>query len=153
MRRTLATLCVALSAAGLGTLAIAAPALANTPKPKIKKVVFTGTPAEATITVTGIGLGSIPVGDAEEPLNCFPTEEQPGNDFGEAAHLEDLTQSWAAGKAGDCIGLVFSTFTESEVVFSLGSGYREYTPLTKKDEFSVSLNGLTKKGKVHFKKS
>lgn len=152
MRRTFATLCVALCTAGLAAALTAGEALAKEPKPKIKKVVFAGTPAEPTITATGVGLGSLPFESAEEPLNCFPPEEAPGNDFGEAAYFEDPGQGWTAGKAGDCIGLSFSAYTETEVVFHLGSAYREYAPMAKGDEFQLVLHGLLKKGKVHFKK-
>jgi hypothetical protein len=153
MRKTLAATAAALLALGLGTAATAAPAFAKMAKPpKIKKVTFTGTGAEPTIAVKGTGLGSLPIEHAEAPLECFPPETEPGNDFGEAAFLEDPTAGWAAGKAGDCIGLVFSSYTETEVVFHLGSGYREYTPLTKGDSYEVSLNTLTKSGKVKFKK-
>ncbi len=137
---------------GLAGAVLAGPALATGPKPKIKKVVFAGAPTSPVITVTGIGLGSIPVEDAEEPLNCFPPEEAPGNDYGAAAFFEDPARGWAAGKAGDCIGLSFSTYTETEVVFRLGSGYREYAPMANKDIYDLSLRGLTKTGKVHFAK-
>ncbi len=152
MRKTLAATCAALLAIGLGTTVTAAPALAKTIPPMIKKVTITGTPAAPTLTVTGIGLGSLPLEHAEEPLECFPPETEPGNDFGEAAFVEDATAGWAAGKAGDCIGLVFSTYAETEVVFHFGSAYREYPPLSKGDSYAVSLHGLTKSGKVKFKK-
>ncbi len=153
MSKMLAAFCAAFLPAALGTALLAPSGVAMMkPKPKIKKVVFTGMPAEPTITVSGRGLGSLPVASAEAPLECFPPETSPGNDYGEAAFFEDLTQTWAAGKAGDCIGLTFGTYTESEVVFHLGSAYREYAPLTKHDMFHLSLNGITKDGKVKFKK-
>ncbi len=152
MCRMLAALCAALSTLGLGTAILAGPALAKGPKPpQIKKVKFTGTPAAPTITVRGIGLGSFPAGATEPPLECFPPEPEPGNDFNEAAYFEELTQGWQAGHVGDCIGLVFSTYTESEVVFHFGTGYREYVPLAKGDGFQVTLNGLVKTGTIKLK--
>lgn len=151
MRNALVRLCVAAIVAVLGVGLLTGSAMAKAPKPKIKKVVFTGTPAEPTMTVTGVGLGSLPIGEAESAPECFGGPLT-GDDFGEAARIEDVTQVWTAGQDGDCIGLIFSSYTETEVIFHLGSGYVEYTPMQKKDHYKLTLNGLSKEGKVSFKK-
>ncbi len=152
MRNLLVRLGLIAAVAALGMALFAGSSMAKTPKPKIKKVTFTGTPAEPTITVTGIGLGSLPVEDAEEAPECFGGPLT-GNNFGTALNFEDMTQGWTAGHAGDCIALSFSSYTETEAVFHLGSGYVEYTPLTKKDSYVMTIGTLTKKGKVSFKKT
>lgn len=151
MRHVLVRLCAAAAVALLGTALLSGSALAKAPKPKIKKVVFTGTPAEPTVTVTGVGLGSLPIAEAEPAPECFGGPLT-GDDFGEAAWIEDPTQGWTAGQDGDCIGLSFSSYTETEVIFHLGSGYVEYSPMQKKDHYKLSLNSLSKEGKVSFKK-
>jgi hypothetical protein len=150
MRKAFATLCLVATAAVLGTALLSAPALAK--KAKIKSVTFTGTSSEPKVKVKGSGLGSLPIEGAEAPLECFPPETEPGNDFGETVWLQDSTAGWTAGKAGDCIGLIFSSFTETAIIFHLGSAYREYTPLTKGDHYTVQVYSLTKSGTVKFKK-
>jgi hypothetical protein len=155
MRRTLAKLGLIAAAAALGTALLAGTASAKMVKaPEIKSVKFKGTPAEPLIIVKGRGLGSLPVEDAEE-VNCF--EEEPsglGNDFGEQAIFAENSAGWQAGAGpGDCIGLIFKTYTETEASFTFGSSYHQeqYAPLKKGDEFTVTLRGLTKSGVVKIK--
>ena len=152
MRNALARVCAAATVAALGVGLFTGSALAKAPKPKIKKVAFTGTPAEPTVTATGVGLGSLPIGEAEPAPECFGGPLT-GDDFGESARIEDPSQGWTAGQGGDCIGLIFSSYTETEVIFHLGSGYAEYNPMQKKDHYLLTLNGLHKEGKVSFKKT
>lgn len=146
------TCTVALVAAATAlTLALpAGPALAKTKPPMIKSVKFKGTPSEPLVVVKGRGLGSIPAGEAEEVPNCYGEEPSGlGNDFGTVAVFSDLTTGWDAGEGpGDCIGVRFKTYTETEVAFELGSAYGQYTPLHTGDEYSVTLYGLTKSGTV-----
>jgi hypothetical protein len=51
---------------------------------------------------------------------------------------------------GDCIGLIFKTYTETQVIFTFGSSYRqsEYAPIHTGDEYTVNLRGLSKSGTV-----
>jgi hypothetical protein len=128
---------------------LAAPAFA---KPKVKKVKFAGTPAEPTLTITGEGMGSIPTAEDEPAPECLEAGPPTGENFGTSVHFSDENQGWTAGQNGDCIGLVVSTFTETEVVFKFGSNYSQYTPIAKKDVYNLSVNGLAKKGKVSIKK-
>lgn len=148
-RSTMAYVLVAV-AAMLAMAVLAGPAFAVT-KPKIKKVTFTGPASNPTITVTGTGLGSLPAEDAEPAPACFG-EENIGDDFGKTTWFGDETEGWTAGESGDCIGLIYSEYTETEVVFHFGSAYREYTPITKKDTYTLQLYNLTKKGKISIKK-
>lgn len=158
MRKAFVTLCLAATASivGMGLLTGAAMAKGKEKPPAIKSVKFQGTPAEPLVVVKGIKLGSLPVEDAEEEPNCFG--EEPGglgNDFGTAASFMEDTAGWQAGVGpGDCIGLIFKTYTETEVVFTFGSTYRrsfEYAPLHKGDEYTVSLRGITKSGEIKIK--
>jgi hypothetical protein len=54
---------------------------------------------------------------------------------------------------GDCIGLIFKTYTETQVIFTFGSSYRqsEYAPIHTGDEYTVNLRGLSKSGTVKIK--
>jgi hypothetical protein len=155
MRNALAVLSLVVAVTVLGMALSAGAALAKTKPPEIKSVKFQGTPAAPLVVVKGTGLGTLPVEDAEEDPNCFgeePTEL--GNDFGDAANFADDTAGWQAGVGpGDCIGLIFKTYTETEVIFTFGSTYHqpEYSPLHKGDEYTVSLRGLTKSGTIKIK--
>jgi hypothetical protein len=66
--------------------------------------------------------------------------------------LTDSNAGWSAGEGlGDCIGLIFQTFTETEVVFELGSAYHEYVPLHKGDSYTLAINELEISGSVKIK--
>jgi len=99
------------------------------------------------------GLGSLPFEHAETVPACFPEEVATGNDFGSTVWFEDTTQGWRAGEGtGDCIGLIFKTFTETEVVFHFGSAYSHYIPLANGDSYTVTVYSLTHSGAVKLKK-
>jgi hypothetical protein len=155
MRRAFATLGLAATVTVLGMALLAGVALAKGKTPEIKSVKFQGTPAEPLVVVKGVGLGSLPFEDAEEDPNCFGEETSGlGNNFGSAANFADDTTGWQAGLGpGDCIGLIFKTYTEKQVVFTFGSSYHqsEYAPLHTGDEYTVNLRGLTKSGLVKIK--
>ncbi len=153
MRKAFAMLGLVAAATVLGMALLAGVALAKTKAPEIKSVKFKGTPAEPLVVVKGVRLGSLPFEDAEEDPNCFGEETSGlGNDFGSAANFADDTAGWQAGLGpGDCIGLIFKTYTETEVTFTVGSSYHQYTPLHKGDEYTVNLRGLTKSGKIKIK--
>lgn len=154
MRKTFATLVMVIAATVLGMALLAGPTLAAKAKPPaIKSVKFKGTPSEPVVVVKGVGLGSLPFELAEEDPNCFGEEPSGlGNDFGTAAVFSDSTAGWDAGEGpGDCIGLVFKTYTEKEVVFGFGSAYYQYVPIHKGDEYAVKLYGLTESGTVKIK--
>jgi hypothetical protein len=153
MRKAFATLGLVAAATVLGMALLAGAALAMKSKPPaIKSVKFKGTPAEPLVVVKGIGLGSLPFEDAEEDPNCFGEEPSGlGNNFGSAAVFADETAGWQAGAGpGDCIGLIFKTYTATEVTFTFGSTYHqpEYAPLHKGDTYTLDLRTLTKSGTI-----
>lgn len=85
--------------------------------------------------------------DREEPSGL-------GNDFGSEAVFSENAAGWQAGQGpGDCIGLIFKSWTETEVTFTFGTTYHqpEYARLHKEDEYTVSLRGLTKSGSIKIK--
>jgi hypothetical protein len=154
MRKAFATLCIGATAAVLGMALLAGPAFAVKVKPPtIKSVKFKGTETEPTVVIKGTGLGSLPFEAAEEVPGCFEGETATGNDFGSNVVFENTTEGWSAGEGpGDCIGLIFSSFTETEVIYHFGSAYSHYDPLQTGDSYIVKVNGLTKSGTAKVKK-
>ncbi len=150
MRRAFVTLMLASALVVLGTAIPATSALAS--KPKVKKVAFSGTPSEPTVTVTGLGMGSIPIAEDEPAPECLEAGTPTGENFGTSLLFSDESRAWTAGQDGDCIGLVVKTFTETEIVFQFGSNYSQYEPVAKKDLYKFTVNGLTKTGKISIKK-
>ncbi len=131
---------VATTAAGR---AIGADRTFTTKGPKITSVAFTGTPSAPTVTVTGKNFGSEPAGS---PAGCNDS----GQDFGTALLFTETTQQWTAGQSGDCIGLVVSSYSATRVVFTFGSDYSNFGPVTSGDGYMVSVVGATKSGTVAY---
>lgn len=151
MRKAFAITCLAVVAV-LGMALLAGPAFAAK-GPIIKSVKFSGFPKEPTVVIKGRGMGSLPFEAAEAVPPCFEEEVASGDDFGTTVTFQEPSEGWTAGEGpGDCIGLVFSTFTETEVVYHFGSAYSHYSPLAKGDEYSLTINGLTHSGTVKIKK-
>jgi subtilase family serine protease len=113
--------------------------------PAITGVTFTGSVADPTITVTGSGFGSAPPVFA---AGCSAS----GNDYsGNGLYLTDNTHDWNAGQPGDCIGLNFSTYSNTQVVLTLGNYYdssSSNTMLNDGDAFTVDVAGATYTGTV-----
>ena len=60
--------------------------------------------------------------------------------------FNDATQSWTAGQAGDCIGLIVTSWSSTQVVFALGSEYANYPPVQSGDQIEVEVQGATFSG-------
>jgi len=116
----------------------------KTKGPTIKAVKFTGTPSEPILTVTGSNFTSLPAG---EPA-CGVTEN--GRTFGSSLIFTDSTRGWTGGQSGDCIGLVVSASTSTEIVFHFGASYKEYGQVTGGDSYTLTVEGVKKKGKVAY---
>jgi hypothetical protein len=54
-----------------------------------------------------------------------------------------MSQGWTAGQGGDCIGLVLSSWSSSQVVFTFGDTYSSYAPIRSGDSISVEWQGTT----------
>ena len=107
----------------------------------ITQVDMYGGSSDPTIVVFGSGFGTEP--SAVSP--CMSGGEDFANDdlsFG------DLTTLTGAGAVGDCIGLDVSTYTETEIEFTLGAGYSNYPVVAAGDQFTVDVYGAIYTGTV-----
>ncbi len=107
----------------------------------ITQVLMYGGSSDPTIVVHGHGFGTEP--GAVSP--CVSGGEDFANDdlsFG------DLTTLTGAGAVGDCIGLDVSTYTNTEIEFTLGAGYSNYPVVAAGDQFTVDVYGAIYTGTV-----
>jgi len=161
-----ATAISALSPAGTGTVDITVTDAGNTSpasladrfvyQPVIRSVRFSGSPRDPLVTVAGAGLGAEP---ARSPSGCGG-----GDDFAnDAVVVEDSSNQWFAGKPGDCVGLVITRFSQSEITFTFGSSYgqrfvnaigqRPPTILNPGDRFVIEIGGTSLGGAVSYRSS
>jgi hypothetical protein len=121
----------------------------KTKAPKITAVTFTGTPAEPTITISGSNFGALAPPNPSTPVSCVP--EDTSFDYGSSGlSFGETTRGWGAGQSGDCIGLLVSSYTSTQIVYRLGKAYGEYPPITAGDEYAVTVWGKTHTGTVAF---
>ena len=111
--------------------------------PKITSVTFTGTSANPTVTISGTNFGTEPAGYA---AGCTAT----GDNFGTSLYFDDLTHGWAAGQGGDCIGLVVSTYSATQIVYQFGSFYADEPAVAAGDAYKVAVLGKTFSGTVAY---
>ena len=120
--------------------------------PAISSVQFSGTPADPTIVVRGRGLAPLPPrspsGTPAGHNGCPSQSGNQGFDYGTQLNVNDLSKGWAAGLSvtnnTDCIGLIATTVTPSELILRLGSFYTSLFPkftLASGDEVQVVANG------------
>ena len=118
------------------------------------------------MTVSGSGLGSEPSHDPtytpEGTQLCpLPASGNQGYDYGTSFFLYDANRNWAGGRYRpslgelDCIGLLPSKFTPTQVVFQFGSAYAQYQQkdnylLAEGDSYQMAINGATFSGAVHY---
>ncbi len=115
-----------------------------TAAPTISSVAFTGSAANPTVTISGSNLGSEPSGG---PPGCSTTGQNfPGNSL----TFNDSTGGWTAGTGGDCIGLVVSSYTNSQIVYTFGSGYNEFGTANSGDAYGLTVQGVTFSGTVAY---
>ena len=114
-----------------------------TPPATIASVSFAGSPSNPTVTVTGSNLDPIP--PVGSPENCQTGDT--GDDFGSTGlSFADSTQGWGAGQAGDCIGLILSSWSSSQIVFSFGNEYANYPEIQVGDAISLQAQGIAFNG-------
>lgn len=129
----------------------------------ISSVTFGGTPSSPVITITGTNLGTQP---APSPANAPDTyinqctsgpTGNDGFDYGTSLYISDTTgplhfnagRYVASGPAAefDCIGLVVTSFSQTQVTFTLGSYYGVYYnqkfAFNPGDSTTVAVNGAT----------
>ncbi len=142
----------------LGLTLVAAATVATVPLatsagasgPTITAVTFSGSPAAPSITYWGSGFGTQSDLGAASPAACGYS----GSDYG--TNLEFFANGWGGGDGsgggGDCIGLIISSYSDSQITFTLGSGYilAGYTQLVNGDTYSADTLGASFSGTVHY---
>ncbi len=112
----------------------------GTPPAGISGVTFSGSPSDPSITVTGSGFGGYPPIGTPETCQSGDT----GDDYGSSGlWFNETTQSWTAGQAGDCIGLIVTSWSSTQVVFGFGNEYGNYPPIQSGDQIEVGVQGAT----------
>jgi hypothetical protein len=112
--------------------------------PTISSVTFGGDASNPTVTINGSNFGTEP---GSSPAGCGTT----GDNFtGVSLTFSDTTEDWGAGTGGDCIGLVVSSFTSTQVVYQFGNGYTVYGTANSGDGFSLTVQGATYSGTVSY---
>jgi hypothetical protein len=133
----------------------------------ISSVIFTGTTTAPTITINGSGFGTTPTpnptytpaGTQLCPLPP-PTGDQ-GLDYGTSLYVFDVPRNWAGGRYRpqlnelDCVGLLISKFTATQVVLQFGAAYAQYQQkynylLAEGDAYQIAVNGAMFSGTVHY---
>jgi len=118
---------------GIGAFQIAA-----TPPPAVTGVSRSGTPSNPTITISGTNLGNFPPIGTPETCQAGDT----GDIYGASGlWFSDSTTGWTAGQSGDCIGLVVSSWSGTQVTFTFGNQYGNYPPIGTGDSFAVDVQG------------
>ncbi len=115
-----------------------------TAAPVINSVTFTGSAATPTVTISGSNLGTEPTGG---PPGCSTSGQNfPGNSL----TFGDTTEGWTAGTGGDCIGLVVSSYSSSQIVYGFGSGYNVYGTANSGDAYTLTVQGVAFSGTVSY---
>ena len=109
----------------------------------VTNVAFLGTLYSPQIVITGSGFGTAPPYPSTR-AGCGYS----GLDYGDYLSLTDDSDgpdgAWTAGQGSDCIGLVVSAWSNSQIVFGFGNGYGTPTnPMLLLPGDSYSLNAFT----------
>jgi len=128
----------------------------------IKSVAFGGSPANPSFVVHGTNLGKLPKHDPAGHLSglngCPTVAGDTGFDFGTNLYLAVPMKNWSGGRyrpslnETDCLDLVVTKFTPTEVAFHFGPFYTKYPAqfsLDDGDAVEVGVNGAVKS--VHVK--
>src|SRR5262249_32513711 len=110
-------------------------------------VSFSGSAADPTVTIDGSGFGSLPAAGVVSPAGFT------GTDYGNSLWIYDSTGVWNAGNSNpqfDYIGLLVSTYTDSEIVYTFGSAYPTYGSLNQGDACTVTVLDATYSCNVNY---
>ncbi len=119
--------------------------------PTITAVTFSGTPTSPSITYWGSGFGTESDLGAASPAACGYS----GSNYQNNIDFSDngWTAGVGSGGGGDCVGLIISSYSDSQITFTLGSGYTlagEYDPVENGNAYSAQVLGATFSGTVHY---
>lgn len=117
------------------------------PSADVTDVSFSGSASSPTITVTGTGFGGeSDLGAAQSPGSCGGT----GSDYGSNFVLSDHTGNWTAGQGPNgCVGVLISSYSDTQIVFSLGSYYSNVS-LNEGDSYTMTVLGSSFTGTVSY---
>jgi hypothetical protein len=112
----------------------------------IAAVSFGGDAASPVVTISGSHFGATKasLGSPQAAGGCGGS----GSDYGNNLYLFDSTAGWTAGQGpGDCIGLLISSYSDTKIVFTLGSSYASLGySLNEGDAFELTVLGATRSG-------
>lgn len=125
-------------------------------KPAIASVNFSGGATNPVVVVHGTNLGKRPTpspsGHPSGQNGCPVVAGDNGYDYGTSLYIAVPSQNWAGGRyrpslnETDCIDLVVTKFTPTEVDFHFGQPYVSFYPkfsLTPGLQVTVDVNGAT----------
>jgi hypothetical protein len=114
----------------------------------ITSVAFSGTSSNPTVTVTGTRFGNKAPKPNPSGRPCGePDVTSTGDNYGKNLIFWSTVGSgdWQAGFPGDCIGLVITSYSNTQIVFTLGDFYRDpvqnYHQMANGDTFSINVKG------------
>jgi hypothetical protein len=133
------------------------------PTPAIMAVQFSGSPTNPAIVVRGTNLGSKPTPNPSyHPaghMGCPAVSGDTGYDYGTSLYVEGVSKSFAAGRYRpdlnelDCLDLVVTKFTATEVDFHFGPFYAQNNAkfaFNPGDPVRVVVNGASKSAVVKY---
>ncbi len=143
------------------TPAPAGPSVAQPPPPSttatITSVLFRGGPGNPSVELRGSHLGALPrpdpTGHPSGQGGCPVVSGDTGYDYGTSLYVVLLAKGWSAGRYNpsanetDCVDLVVTKFTSSEVDFHFGPFYATYHSkfsINTGDQVQIGVNGTTK---------
>jgi len=126
-------------------------AATGAPVPTITAVLFSGSAANPTITITGVGFGSP---SAPETPGCAGFITNNGSVYPDLAlGDDDPTHGFYAGGPGSCIGLVNLSYSDTRISYQFGSGYANFRglyTLGQGDSYSLGVKGASFCGSVDY---
>ncbi len=146
---------VGVTPGGNTTAATATLALVHKANVSVSGVTFTGDSNNPTITITGNGFGKLAPKPSPTTRPCSePDVATSGYDYGNKAIMWDTSDLalWQAGFPGDCIGLIFTAYSNTQISFTLNDWYRDPLNnghlLSNGDPFTVRIKGAPFTGTV-----
>ncbi len=131
--------------------------------PAISAVRFGGSPAHPSVTILGSNLGSLPqpspTGHPAGQGGCPALAGDDGYDYGTSLYLAVPAHNWSAGRYNpavnetDCIDLVVTKYTTSEIDFHFGPFYTSLYPkftLTAGTQVQVQVGSASFPATAHY---
>ena len=116
---------------------------ATSPPPTITALAVTGTRAAPVITLSGSGFGASPPSpDPSTPITCVAGDTSFTYPAGQL-QLSDVTRGWTGGVTGDCIGLIVTSWSTTQVVLGMGADYPNFAPIAAGDSVQVEVKGAS----------